>query len=134
MITDALKPVEWVGSSRADLRKFPAAERRLTGIALHQAQMGLKHRDAKPLKGLGAGANVLEIVSRGAGDTYRTVYTVQFRSAVYVLHAFQKKSKRGIETPKQEIDRVKSRLKTAQHHYTNAYGGGQTNEDRRNNG
>ena len=107
MITDALKPVEWVGSSRADLRKFPAAERRHTGIALHQAQMGLKHRDAKPLKGLGAGANVLEIVSRGAGDTYRTVYTVQFRSAVYVLHAFQKKSKRGIETPKQEIDRVK---------------------------
>ena len=77
MITDALKPVEWVGSSRADLRKFPVAERRHTGIALHQAQMGLKHRDAKPLKGLGAGANVLEIVSRGAGDTYRTVYTVQ---------------------------------------------------------
>ena len=54
MITDALKPVEWVGSSRADLRKFPAAERRHTGIALHQAQMGLKHRDAKPLKGLWA--------------------------------------------------------------------------------
>ena len=86
--------------------------------------MGLKHRDAKPLKGLGAGANVLEIVSRGAGDTYRTVYTVQFRSAVCVLHAFQKKSKRGIETPKQEIDRVKHRLKVAQHHYTNAYGRG----------
>ena len=75
--------------------------------------MGLKHSDSKPLKGLGAGANVLEIVSRGDGDTYRTVYTVQFRSAVYVLHAFQKKSKRGIETPKQEIDRVKRRLKTA---------------------
>ena len=66
MITDALKPVEWVGSSRADLRKFPAAERRHTGIALHQAQMGLRHRDAKPFKGLGAGANVLEIVSRGS--------------------------------------------------------------------
>ena len=110
------------------------AEACSNGLVQAGLQAGLKHRDAKPLKGLGAGANVLEIVSRGAGDTYRTVYTVQFRSAVYVLHAFQKKSKRGIETPKQEIDRVKSRLKTAQHHYTNAYGGGQTNEDRRNNG
>ncbi len=122
MGTDVLKPVEWVGSSRADLKKFPAAVQDQVGFALYQAQAGLKHRDAKPLKGLGA--NILEVVSRQEGNTYRTVYTVRFKAAVYVLHAFQKKSKRGIATPKQELDLVKQRLKAAQRHYADNYGQG----------
>ena len=122
MGTDVLKPVEWVGSSRADLKKFPAAVQDQVGFALYQAQAGLKHRDAKPLKGLGA--NILEVVSRQEGNTYRTVYTVRFKAAIYVLHAFQKKSKRGIATPKQELDLVKQRLKAAQRHYTDNYGQG----------
>ena len=122
MGTDVLKPVEWVGSSRADLKKFPAAVQDQVGFALYQAQAGLKHRDAKPLKGLGA--NILEVVSRQEGNTYRTVYTVRFKAAIYVLHAFQKKSKRGIATPKQELDLVKQRLKAAQRHYTDNYGEG----------
>ena len=120
MGSDVLKPVEWVGSSRADLKKFPAAVQDQVGFALYQAQTGLKHRDAKPLKGLGV--NILEVVSRQEGNTYRTVYTVRFKAAVYVLHAFQKKSKRGIVTPKQELDLVKQRLKAAQRHYADNYG------------
>ncbi len=122
MATEMLKPVEWVGSSREDLKKFPAAVQDQIGFALYQAQVGLKHRTAKPLKGLGA--NVLEIISRQDGDTYRAVYTVRFKAAVYVLHTFQKKAKRGIATPKQEIDLVKHRLKAAEQHYTDTYGEG----------
>ena len=89
------------------------------GFALYQARVGLKHRDAKPLKGLGP--HVLEVVSRRDGDTYRAVYTVRFKAAVYVLHAFQKKATRGIATPKREIDLVKRRLKAAEQHYTDIY-------------
>ena len=122
MATAELKPVEWVSSSKADLKEFPAAVRDQVGFALYQAQVGLKHRDAKPLRGLGA--NVLEVVSRHAGDTYRAVYTVRFKFAVYVLHAFQKKAKRGVATPKQQIDLVKRRLKAAEQHYTDTYGEG----------
>ncbi len=87
-----------------------------------RAQVGLKHRDAKPLRGLGA--NLLEVVSRYDGDTYRAVYTVRFKAAVYVLHTFQKKAKRGIATPKQEIGLVKRRLRAAERHYSESYGGG----------
>ena len=99
---------------------FPAAVRGVVGFALYQAQVGLKHRDAKPLRGLGA--NLLEVVSRYDDDTYRAVYTVLFKAAVYVLHAFQKKAKRGIATPKREIDLVRRRLRAAQQHYTENYG------------
>ncbi len=109
MATDVPKPVEWIGSSKTDLKMFPTAVRATVGFALYQAQVGLKHRDAKRLRGLGA--NILEIVSRYGGDTYRAVYTVRFKAAVYVLHAFQKKAKRGIATPKQEIDLVRRRLR-----------------------
>ncbi len=84
----ALKPVEWVASSRNDLKDFPAQVRDYVGFALYQAQVGLKSRAAKPLKGLGSG--VLEVVSRHDGGTFRAVYTVRFEAAVYVLHAFQK--------------------------------------------
>ena len=120
MVGTPLKPVEWVGSSRDDLKKFPDLVKDRVGFALYRAQLGFKHRDAKPLRGLGSG--VLEVVSRHDGDTYRAVYTVRFRLAVYVLHAFQKKSKRGAETPKPEIDLVKRRLKEAEQHYGRTYG------------
>ena len=120
MVIEILKPVEWVGSSRTDLKKFPAAVQDQVGFALYQAQVGLRYRHVKSLKGLGA--NVLEIISRHDGDTYRAVYTVRFKAAVYVLHAFQKKAKRGISTPRQEIDLVKRRLKAAEQHYRDTYG------------
>ena len=110
------KPLFWVGSSKADLRAFPAAVRQTMGFALWQAQQGAKHLDARPLKGFG-GAGVLEIVEDHLGNTYRAVYTVKFARAVYVLHAFQKKSKAGIKTPKQEVDLINQRLKVARKHY-----------------
>ncbi len=119
---EVLKPLVWVGSSKKDLTNFPASVRQHVGFALFQAQSGLRHRDSKPLKGLGS--NVLEVVSRHDGDTYRAVYTVRWRAAVYVLHAFQKKGKRSAETPKPEIDLIKRRLRTAEQHYVDTYGKG----------
>jgi len=110
------KPIEWVGSSLEDLREFPDEVTAMMGYALFLAQVGRKHPDAKPLKGFG-GASVLEVVEDHRGDTYRAVYTVKFAEAVYVLHAFQKKSKKGIATPKQDIELVKARLKAAAAHY-----------------
>jgi phage-related protein len=86
------------------------------GYALYLAQLGDKHLDAKPLKGF-AGAGVLEIVADHDGDAFRAVYTVRFAGAVYALHAFQKKSTRGIATPKREIERIRQRLRQAQAHY-----------------
>lgn len=83
------------------------------GFALYLAQTGEKHLAAKPLKGFG-GAGVLEVVEDHDGDTFRAVYTVKFASAVYVLHAFQKKSKSGIKTPQTDIDLIKQRLKFAE--------------------
>ena len=115
MVADLPKPVEWVGSSKADLKTFPEAVRRAVGYALYQAQVGLKHRDAKPLRGFGS--NVLGVISRQVGDTFRAVYTVRFRSAIYVLHAFQKKAKRGIATPKPELALIRRRLKAAERHF-----------------
>ena len=114
-----MRPVEWVGPSLDDLRAFPEEVRDHIGFAIYQAQIGMKHRDAKPLKGLGGG--VLEVVSRNDGNAYRTVYTVRFEKAVYVLHAFQKKSKKGIATPKHEIELIKKRLATAEKHYEEHY-------------
>jgi phage-related protein len=111
-----LKPVEWIGSSRNDLRKFPEEVQQIMGFALYLAQLGKKHPDAKPLKGF-KGSVVLEIVEGFDGDTYRAVYTVKFAEIVYVLHAFQKKSKRGITTPKQDIDLIEMQLKRAKEHY-----------------
>ena len=79
-------------------------------------------RDVKPLRGLGS--NVLEVITRHQGDTFRAVYTVRFRAAVYVLHAFQKKARRGITTPKPEIDLIRLRLRAAEQHYSENFGGG----------
>jgi phage-related protein len=111
-----LKSVEWISRSREDLCGFPEEVQQIVGFALYRAQLGKKHPDAKPLKGF-KGASVVEVVENFDGDTYRTVYTVQFEEILYVLHAFQKKSKRGIATPKQDIDLIESRLKRAQDHY-----------------
>ena len=122
MTSKVLKPVEWLGSSKEDLKQFPDPVQDRIGFAVYQAQIGLKHRDAKPFTGLSSG--VLEIVSRHDGDTYRAIYTVQFKTAVYVLHAFQKKAKRGIKTPKPEIDLIRRRLKAAKQHYRDVYEGG----------
>ena len=85
------------------------------GFALHLAQMGKKHDQAKPLKGFG-GSSVLEVVEDYMGDTYRAVYTVKIADKVYVLHCFQKKSTKGIGTPKPEMDLIRERLKAAQAH------------------
>lgn len=112
-----LKAVEWIGTSRADLKRFPDRVQDRMGFAIYQAQAGLRHRDAKPLKGFGSG--VLEVVSRHDGDTFRAVYTVRFETAIYVLHAFQKKAQRGIATPKKELDTVRRRLRAAERHYRN---------------
>ncbi len=113
---DESKPLFWVGSSRGDVRGFPQAVRQTVGFALRQAQLGGKHRDAKVLRGFG-GAGVLEVVEDHDGETYRAVYTVKLAGAVYVLHAFQKKSKKGIKTPAAEMNVIRQRLKAAEEHH-----------------
>jgi phage-related protein len=110
-----LKSLIWIGSSKEDLKDFPDEVQDVMGYALYLAQTGGKHPDAKPLKGF-KGAGVLEIVEDFDGDTYRAIYTVKFSDIVFVLHAFQKKSKHGIATPKQDIDLIHQRLRTAKEH------------------
>lgn len=110
------KPLFWISSTHDELRRCPQAVRQVIGYALYLAQKGDKHLDAKPLKGFG-GPGVLEVVADHDGDTYRAVYAVRFADAVYALHVFQKKSKRGIATPKREIERIRQRLRQAQDHY-----------------
>jgi len=106
------KPLFWLGSSKKDLLALPVTVRKFFGHALDFAQRGEQHEAAKVLKGFG-NAGVLEIVEDDTGGTYRTVYTVRFAEAVFVLHVFQKKSKRGIETPKPDMDIIRLRLKAA---------------------
>lgn len=108
-------PLHWVGSSKSDLLGFPAEVIDDIGFALGVAQLGGKHPDAKPWKGDGPG--VIEIVERHDGNAYRAVYTVRFAGAIYVLHAFQKKSPAGIKTDKRDVDLVGERLKKAQADY-----------------
>lgn len=110
------KPVRWVGSSKDDLSAFPEDVRRRVGRALWDAQLGLKAPFVKALKGFGS-ARVLEVVDDFDGNTYRAVYTVQFADIVYVLHAFQKKSRKGIATPQSDIDLIKRRLVRAKKDY-----------------
>lgn len=112
----SFRTVEWVGSSYKDFRSFPDDVQDHAGYALYLAQRGEKHNDAKPVKGFG-GAGVLEVVSDHAGDTYRAVYTVKFSTAVYVLHAFQKKSKAGSRTPAPDMALVEKRFKVAEADY-----------------
>jgi len=110
---DTEKPLEWIGSSHRDLMTLPTDVRRIFGYALSLAQAGDQHDAAKVLKGFGS-AGVLEVVEDDAGGTYRAVYTVKFAEAVFVLHCFQKKSKRGIATPKKDMDIIRARLKVAE--------------------
>jgi phage-related protein len=108
----SIKPTVFVGSSRHDLRDFPAAVRHEIGQALYEAQLGEHPAGAKPLNGFGGG--VLEIRDNFDGDTYRAVYTVRFEGVLYVLHSFQKKSTRGIATPQRHLDLVRQRLRQAE--------------------
>jgi len=107
------KPLEWIASSYKDLMALPPDVRGRFGYALSLAQMGDQDDTAKVLKGFG-GAGVLEVVESDVGGTYRAVYTVKFVEAVFVLHCFQKKSKRGIATPKEDMDIIRTRLKVAE--------------------
>jgi len=109
MQNQPLKTIIWISSTKKDLQNFPLAVRKTIGFALYQAQEGKKNLHAKPLKGF-SGAGILEIVEDYDGDTYRAVYTVRFTDLIYVLHTFQKKSKKGIKTPKQDIDLIKKTL------------------------
>jgi phage-related protein len=115
------KPALWIGSSKDDLRTFPDEVRRVMGFAINDAQNGDEHPRVKALRGFG-GRSVLEVVDDEDGNTYRAVYTVRFAGVVYVLHAFQKKSKKGIETPKRDIEIIRARLKLAEAHYQANYG------------
>jgi phage-related protein len=117
---DTPKPVEWIASSRDDLREFPKDVRRVMGQAIDDAEHGSEHPSVKALKGFG-GRGVLEIVDDFDGDIYRAVYTVKFIGLIYVLHAFQKKSRKGIATPQRDIDLIKARLKRAEEHYKENY-------------
>ena len=107
-----MRAVHWMGASLTDLRAFPDDVQDEIGHALLKAQRGGKSSKAKPLQGF-HGAGVLEIVENHDGDTYRAVYTVKMAAAIYVLHCFQKKSKRGVATPKHDLDLIEQRMKLA---------------------
>jgi phage-related protein len=113
MVPADVRPVQWIGSSRRDVRAFPKAVKRDIGQALYAAQRGEEYPSVKVLKGFG-GRSVLEIVASYRTDTYRAVYTVRFHDAIYVLHAFQKKSTTGIATSQQDIDLIRQRLAVAE--------------------
>lgn len=110
---ERLRDLVWIGRAKQDLKEFPQPVQRAIGFALHRAQQGRTPETAKPLKGFG-GAGVLEIVDDLDGATYRTVYTVRLSTAIYVLHAFQKKSTHGIATPRREMELVRTRLRQAE--------------------
>ena len=108
-----MKPLRWIGSSKRDLLSLPHSVTDFFGYALYLAQTGKKHEQAKPLQGFGS-AGVLEITEDWDRGTYRAVYSVQFRSAVFVLHVFQKKSKHGAATPRADMELIRERLKVAE--------------------
>lgn len=114
------KPLDWVGSSKKDFLAFPGPVISEMGNALGLAQFGGTHPSAKPWKGLGPG--VIEIVENYDGDTYRAVYTVRFKETVYVLHAFQKKSPKGIKTAQSDVELIERRLKAARQDHEKRYG------------
>src|SRR5687767_1450387 len=111
-----LKWLAWIGDTKKDLLAFPEAVVSEIGHALYVAQCGGKHKSAKALKGFGD-AGILEVVENYAGDTYRAVYTVRFAEVAYVLHVFQKKSKKGIATPASEMKAIEARLTRAKAEY-----------------
>jgi phage-related protein len=109
--TPVLRPIVWIGDSKRNLRAFPEGAQKLIGDELQLLQFGGMPKDAKPFKGVGSG--VVEIAIRHATDAYRTVVAVQLGSKLYILHAFQKKSKTGVKTPKQDVDLIKQRYRDA---------------------
>ena len=115
--TSSPKRIFWVSSALKDLKNMPGEVQDIFGYAVHLAQFGSKHQNAKPLKGF-IGAGVMEVVEFHSSNTFRAVYTVDFPNAVYVLHCFQKKSVRGISTPKHEIDLIHARYKSAHEHFS----------------
>lgn len=117
-----MKPLEWVGASLDDLRALPKEVRQEAGFSIHLAQTGGRALNAVPMVGFGS-AKVLEVLMPSRGNTYRAVYTVKFKLAVYVLHVFQKKSKTGKKTPATDIALIKRNLKIAERHYTQNYEG-----------
>lgn len=119
-LTAGEKPLDWVSSSKKDFLGFPEPVKDEMGNALGLAQFGGKHPSAKPWKGQGSG--VFEVVEDHGGDAYRAVYTVRFKEVVYVLHAFQKKSPKGIKTAQVDVDLVERRLKVAQQDHEVRYG------------
>jgi len=114
------KQIIWIGSSKKDLMALSEDVIDVIGYALHYAQAGNKHDDAKVLKGF-HGATVIEIIADDKAGTYRAVYTVKYKEVVFVLHVFQKKSKSGIATPKKEMELVEARLKQAEEIYKEKY-------------
>jgi len=106
-----LRPVVWMGDSKKNIQDFPEGAQKLIGDELQLIQFGRMPKDAKPFKGVGSG--IVEIALRYASDAYRVVTAVQLVAKVYVLHAFQKKSKKGAETPKRDVDLIKKRYAEA---------------------
>ena len=107
----ALRPLVWLGDSKKNLRKFPEGAQKLLGDELQLIQFGGMPKDAKPFKGIGSG--VLEIALRYSSDAYRVVVALQLGRRIYVLHAFQKKSKRGVETPRRDVELIRQRYSEA---------------------
>ena len=116
MIVPELKPLVWMGGSKRDIRRMPKPVRKLFGFALRLAQQGLRHADAKSLRGFGGGT-VIEVVEDFDKNTYRAVYTLRFEGVVYALHVFQKKSKKGSKTPRVDLELIRKRLKDAETEY-----------------
>lgn len=115
-----MKPVHWIASSKRDLTGFPRGVQHEAGYAIHLAQDGDKGVNAVPMVGFGD-ASVVEVVMNETSGTYRVIYTARFKHAIYVLHAFQKKSKSGVSTPQTDLDLVKRRLKVAKDHHDTHY-------------
>jgi phage-related protein len=115
-----MKPLHWIKGCLKSVQEFPEEVQHEVGFSLQRAQKGGKAANAVPLVGFGS-SKVLEVIIDESGDTFRAIYTVKFKEAVYALHAFQKKSKRGRETPRSEMELIKSRLKFAEAHYRAHY-------------
>jgi len=113
-----MKNLTWLADSRSNVKSFPAGVQDDIGYALYAAQLGEQSNKAKPLHGLGG--QVMEIVAHDASGTYRAVYTVSIGGSIYVVHAFQKKSKSGIATPKTEMDLIRQRLRQLRSEVKNA--------------
>jgi phage-related protein len=109
--TPVLRPLIWVGNSKRNIKAFPRGAQKIVGDELQLIQFGGMPKDAKPFKGVGSG--VIEIAVRYEGGAYRTVVAVQLGERIYVLHAFQKKSKKGIATPKKDVALIKQRYAEA---------------------